>query len=67
MYWCSESICLIQQRIFSASSLLPFDSNHLGDSGMKTRPMKSRPEGMSWTAKGMSHCEWLGSMVVLTP
>lgn len=58
---------LIQQRIFMASSLRPFDSSQRGDSGRKMRPMKSRPQGMSWTAKGMSHCEWLSSMVVLTP
>lgn len=67
MYWWSLSSCRTHDRIPSALSRFPLDSSHRGDSGMKNRPMKSRPQGISWMPKGMSHCEWFGSRVESTP
>lgn len=41
--------------------------SHLGLSRSQNPPRRSTPAGISWTAKGMSHCLWDGAKVVETP
>lgn len=67
MYMSLTSSWRIQQRFSMACRRRSWKKSQRGDSRIHMEPMKSRPEGISWMAKGIIHCAWLGCMCASMP